>query len=93
MFQSSSSQKAGCKSQAANPIRATIDVSILIQPEGRMQAPAAGIYLLTQDVSILIQPEGRMQVPDLSWPPTPQLEQFQSSSSLKAGCKARHPLR
>ena len=61
-------------------------VSILIQPEGRMQLPSnKGSAAHRQRVSILIQPEGRMQLSDVVdesqfyW-------LFQSSSSQKAGC-------
>ena len=60
-------------------------VSILIQPEGRMQRPGADGHCGDgRHVSILIQPEGRMQ------PKWERLSarpgEFQSSSSQKAGC-------
>ena len=66
-------------------VRSAIKVSILIQPEDRMQVQGNGLMVFGIVVSILIQPEDRMQV-DLS-------EQvlvsslFQSSSSPKTGCK------
>ena len=44
-------------------------VSILIQPEGRMQHLAGVRVILVVEVSILIQPEGRMQRPSsCPWP-------------------------
>ena len=62
-FQSSSSQKAGCNRRVAIEYRIKqILVSILIQPEGRMQPhPHCQRRRPNQLVSILIQPEGRMQ--------------------------------
>ena len=86
MFQSSSSPKAGCNLQVPGLRQKPVNVSILIQPEGRMQllTGAEGMGTLRQ-VSILIQPEGRMQqcAVGLEFPPT---QRFQSSSSPKAGC-------
>ena len=61
-----------------------IAVSILIQPEGRMQHAAASGVRHGISVSILIQPEGRMQ--HLVVGPLGDPEVFQSSSSPKAGC-------
>ena len=84
--QSSSSPKAGCNHQRVGR-RAALEVSILIQPEGRMQRlRAAGTRNLGL-VSILIQPEGRMQ---LARSERKRLTRalFQSSSSPKAGCNA-----
>ena len=63
-------------------------VSILIQPEGRMQRVlCAGRIQGNRRVSILIQPEGRMQpnVFDFHQASRPP---FQSSSSPRAGCNA-----
>ena len=43
--------------------RRMVQVSILIQPEGRMQLNGRGPVRRGGGVSILIQPEGRMQPP------------------------------
>ena len=63
LFQSSSSPKAGCNGYDDEG-NAYIDnlVSILIQPEGRMQLRYAPVCQPFDNVSILIQPEGRMQL-------------------------------
>ena len=62
-------------------------VSILTQPEGRMQQRTAGAGLQSIKVSILTQPEGRMQPSRLrSFSPS---STFQSSPSPKAGCNTR----
>ena len=63
---------------------AVYQVSILIQPEGRMQRRVQLASVEVLIVSILIQPEGRMQ-PVLHLPYGFYLL-FQSSSSQKAGC-------
>ena len=69
-FQSSSSPKTGCKPyrtcRAINQVHKL--VSILIQPEDRMQGSLPGVYraLPWFAVSILIQPEDRMQAELLS---------------------------
>ena len=64
-------------------------VSILIQPEGRMQQLVAEVAVVGGAVvSILIQPEGRMQQ-RLDQALVGELLQFQSSSSPRAGCNAR----
>jgi hypothetical protein len=48
--------------QAGQHIGGMAEVSILIQPEGRMQPAQAGQHIGGMaEVSILIQPEGRMQ--------------------------------
>ena len=60
-FQSSSSPRAGCNQERAGDIGRGMLVSILIQPEGRMQRLILRTDGLTKFVSILIQPEGRMQ--------------------------------
>ena len=61
-FQSSSSQKAGCNIERLLLSAKGGEVSILIQPEGRMQHPRREIHHHVGGVSILIQPEGRMQL-------------------------------
>ena len=65
-FQSSSSPKAGCNvRKQPSPALADFMVSILIQPEGRMQPGDRGRRRQPlHAVSILIQPEGRMQLPE-----------------------------
>ena len=60
-FQSSSSPKTGCKHSATCSDPELIRVSILIQPEDRMQAARATLCGVAEPVSILIQPEDRMQ--------------------------------
>ena len=62
MFQSSSSQKAGCNQPGEQMDALFYQVSILIQPEGRMQLSYMQNGEPTHIVSILIQPEGRMQL-------------------------------
>ena len=85
LFQSSSSQKAGCNG-ATDTHNVDVDVvSILIQPEGRMQLDALDDFVPSILVSILIQPEGRMQPPETGHA-RPACRWFQSSSSQKAGC-------
>ena len=65
--------------------KAECGVSILIQPEGRMQLIAVDTKPMLPLVSILIQPEGRMQ-PRPSCMKRTASSPFQSSSSQKAGC-------
>ena len=62
-------------------------VSILIQPEDRMQVGSVEPRLV-HHVSILIQPEDRMQVAVVLKSRCTVLL-FQSSSSPKTGCKRR----
>ena len=52
------------------PLRYIHQVSILIQPEGRMQREASNAPRPPRTVSILIQPEGRMQRPGGSLHPS-----------------------
>ena len=59
MFQSSSAPKDGCYVNDA-VLPGTIDVSILIRPEGRMLREALLACPCAGGVSILIRPEGRM---------------------------------
>ena len=64
LFQSSSSPRAGCNQCRRSRGGACGAVSILIQPEGRMQrASTLAQRPVVVHVSILIQPEGRMQQP------------------------------
>ena len=86
-FQSSSSPKTGCKWAGDVEIEVSVEVSILIQPEDRMQEDSAPcITYLGSIVSILIQPEDRMQ--GINNICSTALSLFQSSSSPKTGCKA-----
>ena len=62
LFQSSSSPQAGCKLGGLAVPRPLPDVSILIQPEDRMQVLEGHQHVARKHVSILIQPEDRMQV-------------------------------
>ena len=69
-FQSSSSPKAGCN-RGHHLVDRVVGgvVSILIQPEGRMQPVfARQVDAQRLAVSILIQPEGRMQLGDVVEP-------------------------
>ena len=86
-FQSSSSPKTGCKLEASTSQTVVVVlVSILIQPEDRMQGGGQGVDAqLAIGVSILIQPEDRMQ--DAAREGASYQELFQSSSSPKTGCK------
>ena len=88
-FQSSSSQKAGCNQRQISPSEQMTMVSILIQPEGRMQraghCPAGG------PSSFNPHPARRPDATSKSVSFSRITPRFQSSSSQKVGCNCPPP--
>ena len=87
-FQSSSSQKAGCNRSANRHSHQPRLVSILIQPEGRMQLAS---ILVNHTYRVMFQSSSSQKAgcnPKAGSLTLPSC-MFQSSSSQKAGCNAR----